>query len=108
MRFYFILFFFFFLSLEVFPQNYPFQDSNLKDDKRLDNLISLMTLDEKINCLSPTLTIPRLGIKGTKIVEGLHGLALSGRQIGQLKAKVKLLQPLFPRPMDWLKCGTLI
>ncbi len=97
MRFYFILFFFFFLSLEVFPQNYPFQDSNLKDDKRLDNLISLMTLDEKINCLSPTLTIPRLGIKGTKIVEGLHGLALSGPANWAVKGKGEAPTTTFPQ-----------
>jgi beta-glucosidase len=38
----------------------------------------LMTLDEKINCLSPRLSVPRLGIKGTHTVEGLHGLAYSG------------------------------
>jgi beta-glucosidase len=37
-----------------------------------------MTLDEKINCLSTRLSIPRLGIKGTHTVEGLHGLAYSG------------------------------
>ncbi len=37
-----------------------------------------MTLDEKINCLSTRPSVARLGIKGTRIVEGLHGLALSG------------------------------
>jgi beta-glucosidase len=58
---------------------YPFLDSKLSDDERLTNLISLMTLDEKLSHLSPMLPgIPRLGVKGTSIVEGLHGLALSG------------------------------
>jgi beta-glucosidase len=37
-----------------------------------------MTLDEKINCLSTRISVPRLGIKGTRTVEGLHGLAYSG------------------------------
>jgi len=36
------------LSSIVNAQQYPFQNTNLSDDKRLDNLISLMTLDEKI------------------------------------------------------------
>ncbi len=37
-----------------------------------------MTLDEKINALSTDPSVPRLGVKGTGHVEGLHGLALGG------------------------------
>ena len=37
-----------------------------------------MTRDEKINCLGTNPSVPRLGIKGTGHVEGLHGLALGG------------------------------
>ena len=60
-------------------QEYPFQDTELSDEERLDNLISLMTLNEKIDHLSSRLPrIPRLGVQGTRFVEGLHGLALSG------------------------------
>jgi beta-glucosidase len=59
-------------------QNYPFQDIHMSEDMRIRNLISLMTPDEKINCLSPWLAVPRLDIKGTRTVEGLHGLAYSG------------------------------
>ena len=55
---------------------YPFQDKTLPVEKRIDNIISLMTLDEKINCLSTNPSVPRLGIKGTGHLEGLHGLAL--------------------------------
>lgn len=62
----------------VTGQPYPFNDTLLDDEKRIDNLISLMTLDEKINCLSTRPSVPRLGIKGYRLVEGLHGLALSG------------------------------
>jgi len=71
----------FILSLSftiVIAQPYPFNDIRLGDEKRLDNLISLMTLDEKIMCLSARPSVPRLDIKGTRIIEGLHGLALSG------------------------------
>jgi beta-glucosidase len=59
-------------------QNYPFQDTKLTEEARLKNLISLLTIDEKINCLSTRISLPRLGIKGTRTVEGLHGLAYSG------------------------------
>ena len=31
---------------------YPFNDPSLPMEKRIDNLLSLMTIDEKINCLS--------------------------------------------------------
>jgi len=59
-------------------QNYPFQDISLPEDTRIKNLISLMTLDEKISCLSTRIAVPRLGVKGTRTIEGLHGLAYSG------------------------------
>jgi beta-glucosidase len=55
---------------------YPFQDTKLPVEKRIDNIISLLTLDEKINCLSTNPSVPRLGIKASGQVEGLHGLAL--------------------------------
>jgi beta-glucosidase len=67
-----------FFHLVCTGQNYPFQDTRLHEQERIENVISLMTLDEKINCLSPRLSVPRLGINGTHTVEGLHGLAYSG------------------------------
>jgi beta-glucosidase len=57
---------------------YPFQDPSLPTGQRVDNIISLMTLDEKIACLGTNPSVPRLGIKGTGHSEGLHGLALGG------------------------------
>ena len=59
-------------------QKYPFQNPKLDMEKRIDNLLSLMTLDEKIQALSTNPSIPRLGVKGTGHVEGLHGLAMGG------------------------------
>ena len=56
--------------------NYPFQNRDLPVEKRIDNLLSLLTIDEKITCLSTNPTISRLGLKGTGHSEGLHGLAL--------------------------------
>ena len=65
--------------LPLSAQNqYPFQNPTLSVEQRIDNIISLMTLDEKIICLSTNPSVPRLGIKGTAHVEGLHGLAIGG------------------------------
>ncbi len=66
------------VHLLTHAQNYPFQNTRLSEEERIRNLISLLTTDEKINCLSTHISVPRLGIKGTHTVEGLHGLAYSG------------------------------
>ncbi|NJO90428.1 MAG: hypothetical protein HC831_16845 [Chloroflexia bacterium] len=73
-----ILFLFFYLlgNLHLIGQNYPFNNPNLDTEKRIDTLLSLMTLDEKIVCLSTNPSVPRLSVKGTGHVEGLHGLAM--------------------------------
>ena len=79
-------------------QTHPFQDRNLPDDARLDNLISLMTLQEKIDHLSPFLPgVARLGLKGTRTVEGLHGLALSGPANWAVKGKGEAPTTTFPQ-----------
>jgi beta-glucosidase len=57
---------------------FPFQNPHLSAEVRIDNLLSLMTLDEKVTALSTDPSIPRLGVKGTRHVEGLHGLAMGG------------------------------
>lgn len=57
---------------------HPFQDPELDPEARIDDLIGLMTLDEKIECLSTNPSVPRLGLQGSGHVEGLHGLALGG------------------------------
>jgi len=69
-----------FLGVQILSsaQNYPFQDVRLTEDERIRNLISLLTTDEKMSLLSTRLAVPRLGIKGIRTVEGLHGLAYSG------------------------------
>ncbi len=60
------------------PTGYPFADPDLPLEERVDNLLSLMTLDEKIACLSTVPNVPRLSVWGTGHVEGLHGLAMGG------------------------------
>ncbi len=67
---------------------YPFQNTALPAQQRIENLISLLTLQEKIDLLGQTLDIPRLGIHAAGSeptipgsygqFEGLHGLAMGG------------------------------
>jgi beta-glucosidase len=57
---------------------FPFQNPKLPVKARVDNIVSLMTLEEKIACLGTRPDVPRLGIRGTDHVEGLHGLAMGG------------------------------
>jgi beta-glucosidase len=57
---------------------HPFADPDLPIEARIDSLLSLMTLDEKIACLGTVPDVPRLGVWGTGHVEGLHGLAMGG------------------------------
>ncbi|MGH9353904.1 MAG: glycoside hydrolase family 3 C-terminal domain-containing protein, partial [Terriglobia bacterium] len=57
---------------------YPFQNPDLPVDQRIDNLLSLMTLQEKISALSTNPDVPRLGVHGSNHIEGLHGVAMGG------------------------------
>jgi len=66
------------LALGQASRTYPFQDPNLPTEKRIDNLLSLMTLQEKISALSTNPDVPRLGVHGSGHIEGLHGVALGG------------------------------
>ena len=59
-------------------QRYPFQNPDLPIEQRIDNILSLMTLDEKIECLDTNPSVPRLGIKASGHVEGIHGLTQGG------------------------------
>lgn len=57
---------------------YPFQNPNLPAEARINNILSLMTLEEKIGALSTSPNVPRLGILGSGHIEGLHGVAYGG------------------------------
>jgi beta-glucosidase len=78
-------------------KQYPFQDSKLDTEKRIDNLLSLMTLDEKVQVLSTNPSIKRLGVLGTGHVEGLHGLALGGPGEWGGKNKQPVTTTTFPQ-----------
>ena len=57
---------------------YQFRDTTLTDDQRIEHLMSVLTLDEKIALLSTDLGVPRLGIPHCGHYEGLHGLTRGG------------------------------
>ena len=66
------------LAQESSHHQYAFQNPDLTIEERVGNIISLMTLDEKIACLGTDPSVPRLGLKGSRHVEGIHGLAQGG------------------------------
>jgi beta-glucosidase len=65
-------------TLRADQQTHEFQNPDLPLEERIDKLIALLTLEEKIACLSTNPSVPRLGVEGSQHVEGLHGLALGG------------------------------
>jgi beta-glucosidase len=58
--------------------DYPFRNPDLPLEERITDLIGRMTLDEKIGNLGFTPGVPRLGVPGTNIAEGYHGVAQGG------------------------------
>jgi beta-glucosidase len=53
---------------------YPFNDPTLPTEKRIDNLLSLMTIDEKVACLGTRTGVARLGVPNFGSSEGIHGV----------------------------------
>ena len=60
------------------PPQYQFQNPDLPIEQRIDNILSLLTIDEKIECLDTDPSVPRLSIKASGHVEGIHGLTQGG------------------------------
>ena len=55
-----------------------FRNPDLPAEQRIDNLLSLMTLDEKIDALSTNSGVPRLGVPNFGSSEGIHGVVQRG------------------------------
>ena len=64
-------------SLLALAQEYPFQDTKLSEEERLDNAISLMTVEEKISTVVGW-GVPRLGIANPGATEAIHGIVRGG------------------------------
>ena len=73
----------------------PFRDPVLPMEKRIDNLLSLMTLDEKIDCLGTRTGVPRLGVPSFGSSEGIHGLQQRG---GGRPERAAITTTQFPQP----------
>jgi len=57
---------------------YPFRDPDLPAAQRIDDLLARMKLDEKIAALGGSADVPRLEVRGTRHIEGYHGVAQGG------------------------------
>ena len=64
-------------AVQVFAQEYPFQNTSLTEDERLDNAVSLMTVDEKLATIVGQ-GVPRLGIANPGAAEAIHGIVKGG------------------------------
>jgi len=78
-------------------KSYPFRDPSLSAEKRIDNILSLMTTEEKIDCLSTDTAVPRLGIPSFGSSEGIHGVVQRER-IGGPYAHPAIPTTQFPQP----------
>jgi Beta-glucosidase-related glycosidases len=65
-------------STALVPSSYPFQNPDLPAEQRIDDLIARLTLEEKIDCMAWSASVPRLGVKGSRHIEGYHGVAQGG------------------------------
>jgi len=58
--------------------DYPFRNPDLPDETRITDLISRLTLNEKVDCMGARAAVPRLGVVGSPHIEGYHGVAQGG------------------------------
>jgi beta-glucosidase len=63
---------------EVRAQVPTYADPQAPVEARIDSLIASMRLDEKIQALGSDPSVPRLGLRLSGHIEGLHGVALGG------------------------------
>ncbi len=89
-----------FLALALAPATaqqsaQSFRNPALPMEKRIDNLLSLMTLDEKIDCLGTKTGVPRLGVPNIGSSEGIHGLQQRG---GGRPERAAITTTQFPQP----------
>jgi beta-glucosidase len=72
----------------------PFNDPALPMEKRIDNLLSLMTTEEKVACLGTRTGVLRLGVANIGSSEGIHGVVQ--REARDKRLPVATTQ--FPQP----------
>ncbi len=75
-------------------KHFPFDDPSLSTDQRIGNLLSLMTVDEKIDCLGTNTGVPRLGVPNIGSSEGIHGVVQRQARFG----REPITTTQFPQP----------
>lgn len=75
---------------------YPFQNPKLDSEKRITNLISLMTLDEKILMFGGE-GVPRLGVRSAGGTEAIHGIVQGGVAWKQQRKEPEIPTTSFPQ-----------
>jgi len=66
------------LTSQAGADTYPFRNPALPDEERITDLISRLTLNEKVDCMGARASVPRLGVIGSPHIEGYHGVAQGG------------------------------
>lgn len=82
-------------STVVAQDTYPFHNPELATEQRIDNILSLMTIDEKIDILGTQTGVPRLGIPNIGSSEGIHGVVQRG---GGKRNLAAITTTQFPQP----------
>lgn len=75
-------------------KNYPFDNPNLPTEQRINDLLSRMTVDEKIDCLGTVTGVPRLGVPNVGSSEGIHGVVQREPRFG----REPITTTQFPQP----------
>ena len=75
-------------------QDHPFDNPRLSADERINNLLSLMTVEEKIHCLGTQTGVPRLGVPNIGSSEGIHGVVQRELRFG----REPITTTQFPQP----------
>lgn len=73
---------------------YGFRDTSLPSEKRIANLLSLMTLEEKVAVLGTDTGVPRLGVESIGSSEGIHGVVQRSSE-----KRVGITTTQFPQPV---------
>lgn len=79
---------------QIDAQPEQFRNPDLPAEQRIQALIALLTLDEKIALLSTSVGVPRLDIPSVENVEGIHGLVVTGF----LGGTIDIATTTFPQP----------
>ncbi len=60
------------------PDVPAFRNPAVPDEERITDLISRMTVEEKVDAMAMRASVPRLGVTGSPHIEGYHGVAQGG------------------------------